>query len=491
MSTTMAQGNGRPSGRQGTVVPRWSEVRLRQALQELQQAVPVTVLTAGARPRDDGRSRQEQIERLMRLAKEPEVWAALQGRTDLHEAVRDLATRDAFHQVMLEGRSSFELDDLSRAMLQRTLQMIYRYAEYLSHVHGENPLDADPGLLPSLGKTLAKYVPHKPMSWYIRKKKMPRPDSAVSRVMAQIEHLVEHKDVRESFIAFVQQVALPRAFISLLARRATERRVAAEQAPADRARAKQPVPSEEKDVDPMPTEEVGEEASDWPVATLVAEFKAQMVQMARTGLRGGVDVEVTIHFFALPKTVAWVKTIAERVETARTLYAEEEYAGVPWRRKRALRAERPRQGLFEQALAQLQRQRQVSLDHMHRQSQASQDMEDLDAYEVLSAESATVVSAGSTQDNPDLDLFRNEPFESWATHALLEHRPDDPVWQAARWLYVVCLAPEEVVRRGLADAETVTAAQQALAGLRANQEVWEAYMEARGLWEASMESSLR
>jgi hypothetical protein len=271
----------------------WTEAGLRRGVAALQQGM----LGRLGRPGD--RDHWVALE-IVELGMRPEIAAALRGRQDPQEAVRDLATRYAFQALMGEGRAFHDLDRMSQALIQGTLDIIYKRAAQVAARLGEDPLDEDPGLLLSICKSLSRYVPKRPMGAHISWK-LNHYESAVCRAMRQIENLVTRPEVVEPFVACVLDAPLP-------------------------------------DV-----------------------FKAQLLQLARGGGRSGLNYEAVIRFFALPATVDFVKDFAGAVQTARTLYTEDEYAGIPWRGARRLPANR-RQGYLEAALAQIERAGEASLD---------------------------------------------------------------------------------------------------------------------------------
>jgi len=244
--------------------------------------------------------RRAVVGEIVALGMQPEILAALRGRKDPDEAIPDLVTRYAFAALMLDGRAFHELDLLSQAMIQHTLNVIYKRAYQVARRMGEDPLDEDPGLLLSLCKCLSRYVPRKPIGAHIQWK-LEHYEGAVSRAIRQIENLVKRPEVAGAFVAYVLETALP------------------------------------------------------------DELKAQLLQMARGGGRTGLDYKATIRFFALPATVEFVKGFAGTVQTARTLYDEEEYEGIAWHGKRRLPAKR-RQGYLETALNRLERRQEASLD---------------------------------------------------------------------------------------------------------------------------------
>jgi len=280
------------AGRVGCAV-RWTESLLRRSVEQLfRQALE-------HEDRDlDGM--EAAADALVELGLRPKVFEALCQRRDPQEAVRDLATRYAFAQLMIENRRFQDLDPLSRMMIRHTLDVIYKRAFQVAERTGEDPLDEDPGLLISICKCLSHYVPRKPLRAHITWK-LRHYEGAVSRAMRQIENLVRRPEVTKSFAALVIEASLPDT------------------------------------------------------------FKAQLLQMARGGGRAGLDYGAVIRFFARSSTVSWVKRWADTVQTARTLYCEEEYEGIPWRGPRRL-PRRRRQGYLEAALASLARRDEVSLD---------------------------------------------------------------------------------------------------------------------------------
>ena len=352
------------------------------------------------------------------LGLQPDTLKALHARHDPDEAIADLATGYAFARLMRDGLPFHELDLLSQALIQRTLKLIYARAERLEGSFGENPLDEDPGLLLSLCRSLAGYVPHKPVGGHIAWKLM-HYEGAVSRAMRQIEHLTGDPAVTEAFVAFVLAAELPEEI---------RRRV----------------------------EETGADG--------VAAFKARLALMARGGGRGGLDPVATIRFFALPATVAFVKRFAGALQPARTLYAEEEYAGWLWVGKRALPRQR-RQGYLEAALWQLERQQQAKSGTVGLDPDETDEPED----------TAAVDPAASDLLSRSL---RSRSFERWVVETALEHRPEDPLWRAGELLYVRRLTSAEILRAGLADEATLEAVAARMEALRADDDLWQSWLEA-------------
>jgi hypothetical protein len=343
----------------------------------------------------------------------------LRGRSDLDEAIRDLATRYAFERLMIECLPLVELDPLAQILIQRTLIQIYAQAERLETRFGENPLDEDPGLLLGLCRSLAGYVPQKPIGGHIAWK-LAHYEGAVSRAMRQIENLARTPAVTEPFVAFVLAVELP--------------------------------------------EEIRSRVQESAGTDGVAVFKARLALMARGGGRSGLDPVATIRFFALPATAAFVKGFAATVQPARTLYADEEYAALAWAGKRALPRER-RQGYLEAALWQLERQQQA------KRGTLPPDPDETDAADDLAqadpAAQATLAAA-----------LRSRSFERWVVETALEQRPDDPLWRAADLLYMRRLTTAEILRAGLADAVTLEAVAARMAALRADDDLWQSWLEA-------------
>ncbi len=359
------------------------------------------------------------LSEIVHLGTQPEMQAALRGRRDFDEAARDLATRYAFQRLMTAGRPCETLDPLSQALIQRTLAQIYARAERLEQSFGENPLDEDPGLLLSLCRSLAGYVPHKPLGGHIAWK-LAHYESAVSRTMRQIENLTQDPAVTEAFVAFVLAAELP--------------------------------------------EEIRLRVQETGGVEGVAAFKARLALLARGGGRGGLDPVATIRFFALPATIALVKGFAATVQPARTLYAEEEYSILPWAGKRALPRQR-RQGYLETALWQLERQQQA------KSGIRPPDPDELD-------ESDDPAQIDPTAPDSLAAALRSRTFERWVVETALEQRPDDPFWRAAELLYVRRLTTAEILRAGLADAATLEAVPARMAALRADDDLWQSWLEA-------------
>jgi hypothetical protein len=267
----------------------WTEASLRQAVEALQRQMSQRSGASGA-----------VVEDIVRLGLQPDVLAALQQRRDPEEAIRDLATRHAFAAIMGQGRPFHALDGLSQALIQRTLDLIYRRADEVAERTGEDPLDEDAGLLLSLCESLSRYVPKKPMGAHISWK-LHHYEGAVRRAMRQIEHLVGLPELAAALPGYILEAALPEV------------------------------------------------------------VKARLLSWLRGSDQAGLTCEAIVRFFALPATVEFVKRFAGTVQTARTLYAEEEYEGIAWHGPRRL-PERRRQGYLEAALASLERRDEESLD---------------------------------------------------------------------------------------------------------------------------------
>lgn len=393
----------------------WTEPLLRQAVETLyRHTVKHPPVDAAAR---------RAVDEIVRLGMQPPILAALRVRRDPEEAVRDLATRYAFGELMVKGRAFQELDALSQALVQRALETIYRRADQVERRTGTNPLEADSGkrpLLLTLGEELARHTLRRPIGRHIQWK-LNHPETAVSRAMRQIENLVRHPAVQEAFAAHVLAAAVPEEIV-----------------PADRT---------------------------------ADETKAGLLLLARGGGRSAVDYEAAIRFFALSETVAFVKRFAGRIQTARSLYAEETYQDVPWQGRR-LPQDR-RQDYLGAALAELEQPRQRSLDP------TAADEEDTDRLAARSARVATLADEDA-YDLVEVDqpAHLREPFAAWLTRRALAHRPDDPLWQAAALLYLRQLAPEEIAAQDLAAPETLAAVQDKVETLRADPEVWRIWLVA-------------
>lgn len=400
------------SHRRSLPASEWDETLLRRRLVALSGRLLGNAWTNDAR-------QMRAISAIVHLGLQPAMQTALRGRSDLDEAIRDLATRYAFEQLLTAGQPYEALDPLSQRLIQRTLTRLYAQAERQAASFGENPLDEDPGLLLSLCRSIAGYMPHKPLGGHLTWK-LAHYEGAVSRAMRQIENLVRTPAVTEDFVAFVLAAELPEAIRQRL-----------------------------------------EESSD---RDAVAAFKARLALLARGGGRSGLDPVATIRFFALPTTIAFVKRFAATVQPARTLYAEEEYAALAWAGKRALPRER-RQGYLEAALWQLERQQQAKSGTL------APDPEALD-------ESDDPAQADPTAEAHLAAALRSRTFERWVVETALEHRPEDPFWRAAELRYVRRLPTAEILAAGLADAATLEAIAARLAVLRADDDLWQSWLEA-------------
>jgi hypothetical protein len=374
----------------------WAEPALGQAVEALQEQV-----FRELDPGPDGRSADDRrvVEEIVSLGMQPDILDALRGRSDPHEAVRDLATRYAFEALMVKGRALHELDPLSQALVLHTLDVIYKRARQVAKRTGEDPLDEDPDLSLSICRSLSRYVPRKPMgahiSWKLR-----HCENAVRRAMRQIENLVKRPEVTGPFVAYVL---------------------------------------------------------DGPA---LDALKAQLLQLARGGGRRGLDYEAVVRFFALPETVAFVKRFAATVQTARTLYAEDEYAGIAWQGRRRLPTAR-RQGYLEAAIAKLNRPQNVSLDA------SEEDADDGSDWHDVIPDAAAVNRAWGR-----VDSLHNESFERWITRHAMEAQPHDPLWRTAELRFIQGLTPDEIVAQGLADRETLAAVQRRVDAFRADPDAW-------------------
>jgi hypothetical protein len=406
-----SNGDGRFQGIAATLGP---EALLRQAVETLQRQI-----VKQCQPGHDDRQ-SPAVDEIVKLGMQPEILPALLQRRDSPEAVRDLAIRYAFAALMVQGRSFHELDPMSQVLIQQTLELIHQRAARVARRTGEHPLDEDPGLLLSLCKCLSRYVPRRPMGAHITYK-LQRYEGAVSRAMRQIEYLITRPQVADAFAAYVLGAELPDAFKARLAGMARRRshRGATEEDPE-------------------------------------SEFKARLLHMARGGGRGDVNPEAVVRFFTLPETVAFVKRFADRVQTARTLYDEQEYADAAWRGRRRLPANR-RQGYLEAALASLERLQGASLD-----------TDDYDLHELV--EGSTTLR--------DREVVFSPAIEGWITRHALATAPDDPLWQVCELLFVQKLTPQAIVARGLASQDLLAAAQERMAALLEDPDVREAWRAA-------------
>jgi|GEM_PF-1110715 len=396
----------------------WTEPLLRQAIETLYRH------TVG-QSAHDAAARRAAAE-IVHLGMCSPLLAALRGRHDPEEAVRDLATRYAFGELMLQGRPFAELDPLSQALIQRTLDVVYKRAGQVERRTGINPLEVDGGkrpLLLTLGEEIARHTLQRPIGRHIQWK-LDHPETAVSRAVRQIENLVRHPAIQEAFAAHVLGAAVPEEIM--------------------------------------------------PATRTADEFKAGLLLLARGGGRSAVNYEAAIRFFALPETVAFVKRFAGYVQTARSLYPEEEYQDVPWQGRR-LPQDR-RQGYLDAALAELEQNRVKALDPLPKN--------EVDSARPVRAESRLAQAAGP-DDEDACDLVEagrpvrlREPFAAWITRRALAHRPVDPLWQAAALLYLRQLTPDQIAAQGLAAPEVVTAAQEKVAALRADPEVWRIWLVA-------------
>jgi hypothetical protein len=165
--------------------------------------------------------------------------------------------------------------------------------------------------------------------------------------------------------------------------------------------------------------------------------------------------------------VAFVKQYAATLRPARTLYAEEEYAGLPWLGKR-LPADR-RQGYLEAALAQMLRPYDRSLDFREPGGAATgDDSGDQHWHERIPGPA----------DRYDLDGGDGESFEAWVVNTALSHAPADPVWRVGELVYCCGVAPQTLLAHEVVDAQTLADLESRLAGLRANPTVQQAWQEA-------------
>jgi hypothetical protein len=352
-------------------------------------------------------------------ARQPQMRDALDGRKDPAVALRDLAAGYAFKRLYAD-RVPFEaLPAPLRRLVRQTLDTVHRRADAWARVFGEHPFDEDPNNLAKLCEELAGFVPRRPLAVHIDTK-IRHYESAVSRAMRQIEYLAQRAEVRDAFVAFVLALELPRDLRERL-------------------------------------EEVGG-------ANGVALFKARLALMARKGGRKDLDPVATIRLFALPETIAFVMRYAGALETARSLYADEEAADVPWTGKRQPRRNR-RTGYIEAALMQLDRS-QRSLGQVEPDEDDDEAAPALPSLARLADPRAEAAFAAA---------LRSRTFEQWVVETALEAAPDDPRWRTAEALFVRHLTGAEIVAAGLANERGIADARAAVNALRANQEVWDAW----------------
>ena len=74
--------------------------------------------------------------------------------------------------------------------------------------------------------------------------------------------------------------------------------------------------------------------------------------------------------------------------------------------------------------------------------------------------------------------LRTASFERWVTEHAVEARPDDSLWQAAALRHIRGMTAEQVLSQGLADEATLAAARARMEALRADPDVWQAWMAA-------------
>jgi hypothetical protein len=339
----------------------------------------------------------EACEAIVRLALQPAYARALAKRRDREEAIRDIATCYAFDLAF--NHPDAALDALSSALVARTLDLIGKRARLVETKRGDDPTEVEPELVYRLCRDLARWVPRKPMGAHIQWQ-LEHYESDVSRAMRQIKHLVTRPEVTEAFVTYM---------------------LSADAAPA---------------------------------------LKARLLNLARGGGLTGVDYAATIHFFAQPETVAFIKGFAETVQTARTLYAEEEYAGIAWRGKRRMRVDR-RQGYLDAALAELARRDDVALD-----------MGEEDGDEAPSRHEAIPDGEADAQTVAHEELLHTETFEAWVTRQATAADPTSVLWRMAARVYIEGKRPAQLLAQGLADADTLTAMEARLAELRANRDIW-------------------
>ncbi|MCW5853914.1 MAG: hypothetical protein KIT87_27860 [Anaerolineae bacterium] len=385
-----------------------AETWLRQAVVDLQREVI-------------GRENADVTAAIVAFGTQPDLWAAMCQRADRKVAVQDLIVRRAFELLYVHQRSIHELDGLSQRLVAHTLDLIYTLADAAGEQHGANPLDVDDRLLMELGEQISHHTLHKSLAAHIRFR-MARPEDPVREFVQKFEYLVTRPEIADAFVAFVHTVVLPRPF------RASLRQLAA-----------------------------GENAHKTD-DRLEQEFRAQLQSVARGDRGVHVHPEAIIRFFALADTVAFVKRFADRQQTARALYAADEYDDVPWRGAR--RPQRGmRQGFLDRALAQVEARCQTALD-----------TEDGDRHELIGADEEDSL--------PEVRVAASLP--EWITRTALTRAPQDPLWRASQLLYIEGLTPERITAYHLAAPETLAQAQAQMHALLADpavQRAWQAATE--------------
>lgn len=416
---TRANGQSRAKRVAGATQTGWSVAELRQAMATLQREVT-------------GRHVPAVTDAIVAYATQPTLWAALCGRSDHQVAVRDVVVRRAF-ALVYTGREA-ALDALSRALLDHTLAFIQKTAEAEAQRHGLDPLDADDRLLVELGEQLAHHTLAKPLAAHIRFR-LRHPEDPVREFMQKALYLVARTPMSEPFVAFVQAVPLPDEFQACLRDLASG-------------------------ADAQKTDD-----------RLAAEFRARLQALARGAKESAVRVhpEAVVRFFALPATVEFVAGFADRVQTARALYAPTDYADIPWHGPRKPQCTM-RTGFVDRALAQVEARRERSLDQRDADGEGQGQG---DRHEHTQSQ----VGLDDMTDRLPLDPGVSLP--AWITGVAIAKRPDDPVWRANRLLYVDGLSAERILADNLASPEALTEAQGRMQALVANPQVLEA-------WEAAI-----
>lgn len=397
--------NGKRGATASASTPRaaGAEAWARQAIADLQRELT-------------GSENQQASEAILAFASQPAIWDALCQRPDRHVAVQDLIVRRAFEMLYSQKRSIHDLDLLSQHLVTHTLDLIERLAEEAGQRYGLNPLEADDRLLFELGEQISRHTLHKSLAAHIRFR-LSRPEDPVREFMQKFQYLVTQPEVSEAFVAFAATVRLPRGFVAQLRRLAT-------------------------DDDALKPDE-----------RLAAEFRARLQATARGDKGLAPAPEAVVRFFALPETVAFVKGFAHCRQTARALYAAEEYEDIPWQGKRRLQCTL-RQGFLERALDQV----------------VSRHLDSLDAGE---GDRHELIGVAEDESLPDIRL--GDSLAEWITRTALGVAPEDPLWRASKLLFVDKLAPETITRQRLASTEALASAQAQMQALLANPAVQQAW----------------